>query len=158
MANQLKVYEYYEFVRWIATPEPLRDPSTQKEFGERYRVAHGTIANWKQDPNFWEDVQRVVDDWSREKHTNVVASIYVSAVKDRNPYSQKLWLDHIARIKEATAAVNGTGADRGGQEESWAEMMTRLHNEKKAKALEAERNKNANPDTDNQLTSGTKSN
>ena len=35
------------FVEWLALPEELRDPRTQKEFGKRYGISQQTLSSWK---------------------------------------------------------------------------------------------------------------
>jgi len=95
MSTALKRAEYYEFVRFIATPRPFRELKTQLEFQVEYNVSHGTLANWKKDPNFWEDVQRAIKEWAKEKTPDVIAAIYGRIVQKGDPMAAKLWLQYI---------------------------------------------------------------
>ncbi len=101
MTTALKQGEYYLFVRWIATPEVFRTPKTQGQFSDLHKVGHDTLARWKKDPNFWEDVKRFVMEWSKEKTPDVVAALYVKSVKG-NPLAIKLWLQYIEGFSEKT--------------------------------------------------------
>lgn len=143
MTKALKAYEYYKFVAWTATPEPLRVPATQKDFAAENSISAETLSHWKQDANFWEDVQRSLDTWAKEKHMNAVASVYLGVVKDRNPYMAKIWFEHIMKIQAAGQAAKG--AEERKQGESWVELMTARHAQLKAKDNpEAVETKNAN--------------
>ncbi len=99
MKWHLKHAEYYLFARWIATPSIFRDPPNQGAFQEKYNVSGQTLVNWKNDPNFWEDVKREIKEWTKEKTPDVIAAIYRSAIKG-NPFSQKLWLQAFDEFQE----------------------------------------------------------
>lgn len=96
MPHAPKVYEYYEFVRWIATPSLLRKLKTQNDFQHEHKVSGQTLANWKRDPNFWEDVRREIREWTKDKTPDVVASLLFEAIKG-NTTAQKLWLEMFER-------------------------------------------------------------
>ncbi|SRR5258708_21630835 len=102
MTKALKVNEYYLFVRWIATPEPLREPGTQGEFQQLHNVSHQTLANWKNDANFWEDVERELANWGRERTPNVILGLYARASRKGDPFAAKLWLQYIHKWVERT--------------------------------------------------------
>lgn len=102
MTKALKIYEYYLFVRWIATPEPLRQPGTQGEFQQLHKVSHQTLANWKNDPNFWGDVERELQNWGRERTPNVILGLYARASRKGDPFAVKLWLEYIQKWVEKT--------------------------------------------------------
>src|SRR3989344_1212536 len=93
MSLFLKQYEYYEFVRWSALPEPLRDPPNQTEFQMKFSVSHDTIARWKNDPNFVEDVRRVLKEWAKDKTPNVVAALYKRILKTGDSKAVQLWME-----------------------------------------------------------------
>lgn len=88
----LKQAEYYEFVQWIATPEPFRDPKTQMAFQEQYHISHDTLARWKHDPNFWDDVRRVWEGRARERSGTVIEALYMKIRNKPDPISIKLWM------------------------------------------------------------------
>lgn len=78
--KSLKLSEYYLFAGWIALPRIYRQPQTQGEFSELYKVGHDTLARWKKDPQFWEDVRRVRDDWARNLVSDVIGAVYNAAM------------------------------------------------------------------------------
>ena len=92
MSTYLKQYEYYEFVRWSALPEQIREPKTQVALQEQLHISHQTIARWKQDPNFDEDVRRVLKEWGKGKTPTVIGGLYKRAVSKGDPEAVKLWL------------------------------------------------------------------
>jgi|SRR5579872_1144031 len=102
MSRTLKLNEYYLFVRWIATPEPLREPETQGKFQLWHNVSHQTLANWKNDQNFWEDVDRELNKWGRERTPNVILGLYARASRKGDPEAAKLWLKYINKWVEKT--------------------------------------------------------
>lgn len=93
----LKQAEYYLFARWIATPCSLRTPKTQKQFSDLYKVGHDTLARWKKDQGFTEDVKRSVMDWTKELLPNVIWSLYNQAMTG-DPRAIKLWLEHFNNL------------------------------------------------------------
>lgn len=94
MVNALKRAEYYQFVKFIATPYFQRDLKTQEEFQIEYMVSGDTLARWKKDPDFWEDVRRETVPWCKERTPNVLGALYYACVQDRNPSAIRLWLQY----------------------------------------------------------------
>jgi hypothetical protein len=93
-SKTLKYSEYYAFTRWIATPSHLRTPGTQKAFSDQYQVGHDTLARWKKDPLFREDVKRCVDEWTREYTPQIMWSLYTQAMNG-NISAIKLWFQYV---------------------------------------------------------------
>lgn len=82
MANSyLKLTEYYEFTKWYATPRAYRNPQTQGEFSEQYKVSGDTLARWKSDPQFEEDVRRVWTEWTKNLIPDVIGAMYNNAMR-----------------------------------------------------------------------------
>ena len=102
MGRSLKLAEYYLFVQFVATPKHFRDLKTQLEFQIQYNVAHSTLANWKKDPNFWEDVNRAIKEWAKEKTPDVIAAVYARIMKTGDPMAARLWLQYIQGWAEDT--------------------------------------------------------
>jgi hypothetical protein len=90
----LKQAEYYLFTRWMATPRTIRTPKTQGGFSDLYKVGHDTLARWKKEDQFWDDVQRSVRDWTQEYTPNVIYSVYLQT-QAGNVHAMKLWFDYI---------------------------------------------------------------
>lgn len=103
----LKLAEYYKFVEFMATPDPMRIQtfgySTQIEFQKEHKVSGDTLARWKYDTNFKEDVRRKITEWSSDKTPNVIANLYNACTK-KNPDSKalKLWLQYVEGFSEKT--------------------------------------------------------
>lgn len=100
MKHFLKQAEYYEFVEWIATPEPFRKLQTQQQFQKEHNISHDTLARWKQDPNFWEDVRRIWAGKARERSAAVVETLYLKILKKPDPASIKLWMQLFEGFEE----------------------------------------------------------
>jgi hypothetical protein len=77
----LKLAEYFIFVDWYAKPRFLREPATQQLFSDAYGVSHDTLARWKKDPEFNDDVLRATKSWMDEHIGDVLAATYQSAIK-----------------------------------------------------------------------------
>lgn len=98
MANQyLKLSEYYLFVEWYATPRQYRNPRTQGEFSEVHKVGHDTLARWKLDPDFQEDVRRKVYDWTGNLVPEVVGAIFNTAVAG-DVKAQTLFMKYFSKL------------------------------------------------------------
>lgn len=109
MGHYLKQAEYYEFVRWTALPFFLRTPSDQQAFQMQWKVSADTLARWKKDPNFWEDVRREIREWAKDKTPEVIAGILKAAVKG-NPISQKLWMQIFEGFEEKSQQTHEMGS------------------------------------------------
>ena len=94
MGRSLKKAEYYLFVQFVAEPKAFRELKTQIEFQEKYNVSHSTLANWKQDPMFWEEVNQAIKEWASEKTPDVIAAVYARIRKTGDPAAAKLWLQY----------------------------------------------------------------
>lgn len=76
----LKIAEYYAFTRWIAIPRVFRNPVNQEDWAKENGVSTWTLAQWKKDPNFWDDVKREATEWAKEFTPDVYASVTGKAV------------------------------------------------------------------------------
>lgn len=114
MGRSLKLAEYYLFVKFIATPKHFRDLKTQLEFQIQYNVAHSTLANWKKDPNFWEDVNRAIKEWAKEKTPDVIAAVYARIMKTGDSMAARLWLQYIQGWAEDNVDNRAGGQDFTG--------------------------------------------
>jgi hypothetical protein len=108
MGVKLRLAEYYEFVKFIALPLYLRREEygyeLQKDFAREKQVTEATLANWKADPDFLEDIRRVKYDWTRDRTPNVIASLYECCMIKQGPKGGviiphplfiKLWLEEV---------------------------------------------------------------
>ena len=91
--------EYDQFVLWTATPEPLREPQTQRKLAEKFGVGNDTLSEWKQREGFWEQVHRELRTWSKDRTPNVIYALYNKA-KSGGAAEVKLWLQYIDGFSE----------------------------------------------------------
>lgn len=93
---------YEEFILWVAMPTFERmslGMVEQKHFSEKYKVDGATLWRWKSRPDFRVRVKELRQRWATEKTSDVVGSIYKTAIKG-NPLSQKLWLQYFEDFTE----------------------------------------------------------
>lgn len=91
-----KTAEYFEFIRFEATPEPFRDLKTDQDFAEKYNVNDSTLSEWRKRLGFYDAVQKENRQmWGRKLTPNVLAGLYRRAVKHGNAQEVKLWLQYI---------------------------------------------------------------
>jgi len=91
--------EYDQFVLWVATPEPLREPHTQSKLAEKFGVGDDTLSEWKQREGFWDDVRREIHSWGKNRTPNVVHALYKKAISGKAA-EVKLWLQYIDGFSE----------------------------------------------------------
>ena len=87
--------EYQEFIIWMALPEPLRNPKTQRELAKNFGVGEDTLSEWKRRDGFWDEATKRRKEWGRERTPNVILGLYRKAVRDGNAAEVKLWLEYI---------------------------------------------------------------
>lgn len=146
MIKSLKQAEYYLFVEWTSTPQAFREPKTQGQFSDLHNVSHDTLARWKKDPLFWEDVRRAVKEWSRELTPQVIQSLFLRTQDPKgHPLFHKLWLEHVEEHTEHTDEQS-----KGGTGESLAELLRREYEESVALA-------NSSGDSETEIKSNDKS-
>lgn len=116
-----KEAEYLQFIKWVALPEPLREPRTQKELAVVLRVDESSLSDWKKRDGFWDEVKKELRTWSKEKTPNVIMGLYRKAVRDGTAQEAKLWLQYIEdwietqgmrtelslKVKEARDVIRG---------------------------------------------------
>lgn len=72
---------YLLFIDWLAQPEGLRQPASQKAFADKYKVDEDTLTRWKQRPNFWTlHENRVRAQW-REKTGLAVNALFANLLR-----------------------------------------------------------------------------
>lgn len=47
----------FSFIKWFSVPREIRNPKTQKEFAEVYKIDMDTLSNWKNLTGFYEEVE-----------------------------------------------------------------------------------------------------
>lgn len=93
-----------EYILWFAMPLKAKESmgiETDIEFAEFYEITARTLRNWKDRPEFEDQVRRLRKKWAFEKTGHVLEGIYRSAVKG-NDKSQKLWLQVFEGFTEKT--------------------------------------------------------
>ncbi len=84
-------FEYREFILWVSLPKELREPRTQVELSKKFRVGEDTLSSWKKQRGFWEEVAKKRKDWSKEKTSDVIYSLYKRILETGNSAEVKLW-------------------------------------------------------------------
>jgi len=87
---------YNEFILWSAMPEMERRNlgiETQTQFCEYYKIGINTPTKWKERPDFYDRVRKIMRLWAFDKTPTVIHGIYRSAVKG-NSDSQRIWLQY----------------------------------------------------------------
>lgn len=64
------------------------------EFAVTIDVAAETLSDWKKVDTFWEDVERAMKKWMRDRTPNVIAALYQGAIKGKKAQEIKLWLQY----------------------------------------------------------------
>ncbi len=95
MSKALKQAEYYQFVKYIATPLPFRNIKTQSQFQIEYMVSGDTLARWKKDSNFWDDVKREVKEWAKEQTPQVLGELLALCLVHKNINAIRIWLQYV---------------------------------------------------------------
>lgn len=93
-----------EYILWFAMPLKAKESmgiETDEQFAEFYEITSRTLRNWKDRPEFEDQVRRLRKKWAFEKTGHVLEGIYRSAVKG-NDKSQKLWLQVFEGFTEKT--------------------------------------------------------
>lgn len=95
--------EFQQFIVWIATPEPLREPKTQRELAAKLGVGEDTLSEWKQRAGFWDEVKKEWNKWGKEKTNNVIARFYQRILSnDVSTADFKLWFQFFLDWSEKT--------------------------------------------------------
>ena len=98
-------FEYHEFILWISLPKELREPKTQVELSKKFRVGQDTLSSWKKQKGFWDEVSKKRKEWSREKTSDVVYSLYKRIIETGNSSEVKLWFQIIEDWSEKLMTV-----------------------------------------------------
>lgn len=125
-------------------PRPFRDPRTQQEFSDMYGVGHDTLARWKQDPDFVEDVNRAFDLWTFELVPEMAGAIFNAGMKG-NDKSQALFMKYFSK-RQNPDRVHIVNEDRKEIGPNLAEVLLERA---KARALKQNPTHANNPDTIN---------
>ena len=98
-AENKQVYKsdiYQEFISWSAMPPNERFKlhiMDQTDFAKAYNINKDTLTRWKNQPDFKSKVDKLRMEVGREKLSDIMYAIYLSAIKG-NPKSQKLWMEY----------------------------------------------------------------
>jgi len=86
-------YEYDDFIEWIALPNKLRKPKTQRELARKFGIGEDTLSDWKQREGFWEEVEKKRKSWGKERTPNVLLGLYKKASETGDPRAVRLWFE-----------------------------------------------------------------
>ena len=94
-SNLKHVFEYEQFILWVATPKQLRVPKTQRELAIDFGVGEDTLSEWKNRPDFTKKVAVKVKEFSKDKTTDVVHALYSRILRNGDPAAVRLWLQYV---------------------------------------------------------------
>lgn len=86
-------YDYCDFIEWIALPNKLRKPKTQRELAHKFGIGEDTLSDWKHREGFWEEVERKRQNWGKERTPNVLLELYKKASETGYPRAVRLWFE-----------------------------------------------------------------
>lgn len=86
-------YEYADFIAWIALPNKLRQPKTQRELARKFGIGEDTLSDWKRRDGFWEEVETKRKSWGKERTPNVLMGLYKKASETGDPRAVRLWFE-----------------------------------------------------------------
>lgn len=97
--------EYRDFVVWIATPKALREPATQRDMAKQFGVGEDTLSDWKNRPDFWEEVKEERSRWTREKTSDVIHALYKRASEGGSAHEVRLWMEIVEGLNSKNVQV-----------------------------------------------------
>ena len=83
-----------KFVEWLATPESLRVPKTQRDFSREHGVNEVTLWRWKGDSAVLARVEKLVNQYMRNHYADVAYALVRAAI-GRNAEAIRLYLQYV---------------------------------------------------------------
>jgi hypothetical protein len=101
---------FNDFVAFTALPLGFRQKEygyeTEKEWREAHRgkksISPNTTHLWKQKEEFWDAVQALWKQWSRDKTPTVISALFKTAAKEGKAPEVKLWMQVVEGWQEKT--------------------------------------------------------
>lgn len=103
--------EYSDFVIWIATPKTLREPATQRDLARQFGIGEDTLSDWKNRPDFWDEVREERSQWTREKTSDVIHALYKRASEGGGAHEVRLWMEIVEGLKDKNVQIADRYAD-----------------------------------------------
>lgn len=86
---------YLLFCDWIAQPEGMRNPISQKEFAKLHKVDEDTLTAWKQRKGFWAVVDKRVKAQWREKTGLAMQALFTTILRKGSAKEVQLFLQYV---------------------------------------------------------------
>lgn len=99
-------FEYEQFILWISLPKELREPKTQIELSKHFGVGQDTLSEWKKQNGFWDKVSEQRKEWSKEKTSDIINSLYKNILQTGNAAEVKLWFQIMEDWSERSITVS----------------------------------------------------
>jgi hypothetical protein len=93
-----------DFIRWLATPEQLRIPTTARGFAELRGISESTLSVWKGRPEVEAEVRRLVCSDSSLEIADILAALK-RAARAGNVAAIKLYLEFVLGWGDGTAII-----------------------------------------------------
>ena len=87
------------FIEWCAISEDERKPKTQREFAEVIGVNPDTLSDWKKREGFFDEVDKLRDQWFR-KYVTEIDYAMVKAAKAGNPKAAEIFYKRYGYLVE----------------------------------------------------------
>ena len=97
--------EYRDFVVWIATPKSLREPATQGELAKQFGIGEDTLSDWKNRLDFWDEVVKERNRWTREKTSDVIHALYKRASESGGAQEVRLWMEIVEGLNSKQVQI-----------------------------------------------------
>ena len=91
---------YAVFVDWIATPQRLRQPETQKAFSQRYKIHQNTLTEWKKRPQFFDHVRRRIKTNSLDDLGTVLDAFKRRIIEKPSGSDVKVFLEYMGDFEQ----------------------------------------------------------
>lgn len=98
---------YWKYVKWLATPTPLRDPKIQKEFARVNKVGEVTLILWRKMPELFDDVRNEIKIGLKDDIPDVMYALKSKIFKDGDAREVKLFLEWVDEWTQKIAVEHG---------------------------------------------------
>jgi hypothetical protein len=102
-ASNVRKSVKHQFVYWLALPESLRQPKTQRDFSRQSGVSELTLWRWKNERVVVAEVEKLVNQYARSHFADVIYAL-VTAAEAGDIAAVKLYLQFVLGWREGEAS------------------------------------------------------
>ncbi len=101
--------EYERFLEWMATPEQIRNPKTQKAFADQNKISEDTLSLWKRRDGFWTEWEsRVRYSSLRDKIPAYLHAVGGKVMRDGSAQEMLVLLKYVLGWSDKSVFVDET--------------------------------------------------